>query len=83
MGKEIEDEVQKGIDKHQREYYLREQLKAIQKELGGEAQEPSEIQELKKKLSKKKLPEAAHKVASKEIEKLSKMTPGSSEYLCP
>ena len=80
MGKEIEDEVQKGIDKHQREYYLREQLKAIQKELGGEAQEPSEIQELKKKLAKKKLPEAAHKVASKEIEKLSKMTPGSSEY---
>jgi ATP-dependent Lon protease len=80
MGKEIEDEVQKGIDKHQREYYLREQLKAIQKELGGEAQEPSEIQELKKKLEKKKLPEAAYKVASKEIEKLSKMTPGSSEY---
>jgi len=42
MGQQIQDEVQKGIDKHQREYYLREQLKAIQIELGGEAQEPSE-----------------------------------------
>jgi len=41
---------------------------------------PSEIQELKEKLEKKKLPEAAHKVASKEIEKLSKMSPSSSEY---
>jgi ATP-dependent Lon protease len=80
MGQRIQDEVQKGIDKHQREYYLREQLRAIQKELGGEVQEPSEIQELKQKLKKKGLPEAAHKVASKEIEKLSKMTSASSEY---
>jgi ATP-dependent Lon protease len=80
MGQQIQNQVQKGIDKHQREYYLREQLKAIQKELGVSDQEPSEIQELKEKLEKKKLPEAAHKVASKEIEKLSKMNPSSSEY---
>jgi ATP-dependent Lon protease len=80
MGQQIQNQVQKGIDKHQREYYLREQLKAIQKELGVNEQEPSEIQELKEKLEKKKLPEAAHKVASKEIEKLSKMNSSSSEY---
>jgi ATP-dependent Lon protease len=80
MGQQIQNQVQKGIDKHQREYYLREQLKAIQKELGVGEQEPSEIQELKEKLEKKKLPEAAHKVAGKEIEKLSKMNPSSSEY---
>jgi ATP-dependent Lon protease len=80
MGKQIQNQVQKGIDKNQREYYLREQLKAIQKELGVSDQEPSEIQELKAKLEKKNLPEAAHKVASKEIEKLSKMNASSSEY---
>lgn len=80
MGQQIQNQVQKGIDKHQREYYLREQLKAIQKELGVNEQEPSEIQELKEKLEKKNLPEAAHKVASKEIEKLSKMNSSSSEY---
>ena len=80
MGQQIQNQVQKGIDKNQREYYLREQLKAIQKELGVTDQEPSEINELREKLEKKKLPEAAHKVASKEIEKLSKMNPSSSEY---
>jgi ATP-dependent Lon protease len=80
MGKQIQNQVQKGIDKNQREYYLREQLKAIQRELGVGDQEPSEIQELKARLEKEKLPEAAHKVASKEIEKLSKMNASSSEY---
>ena len=80
MGQQIQNQVQKGIDKNQREYYLREQLKAIQKELGVSDQEPSETRELKEKLEKKNLPEAAHKVASKEIEKLSKMNPSSSEY---
>jgi ATP-dependent Lon protease len=80
MGQAIQNEVQKGIDKTQREYYLREQLKAIQKELGVGEQESSEIQELKGKLLKKKLPETAHKVASKEIEKLAKMNASSSEY---
>jgi ATP-dependent Lon protease len=80
MGKQIQNQVQKGIDKNQREYYLREQLKAIQKELGVSDREPPEIQELKEKLEKKKLPEASHKVASKEIEKLSKMNSSSSEY---
>ncbi len=80
MGQQIQSQVQKGIDKNQREYFLREQLKAIQKELGVSDQESSEIRELKEKLERKKLPEAAHKVASKEIEKLSKMNPSSSEY---
>jgi len=80
MGQQIQNQVQKGIDRNQREYYLREQLKAIQKELGVIDQEPSEINELKEKLEKKNLPDAAHKVAGKEIEKLSKMNPSSSEY---
>jgi ATP-dependent Lon protease len=80
MGRQIQSQVQKGIDKTQREYYLREQLKAIQKELGVGEEGFSEIHELKEKMGKKGLPEAAHKVASREIDKLAKMNPSSSEY---
>jgi len=80
MGEKIQTQVQKGIDKTQREYYLREQLKVIQKELGVEEEVPSEIQELKQKMETKRLSEAAYKVASKEIDKLAKMSPSSSEY---
>jgi len=80
MGQQIQSQVQKGIDKSQREYYLREQLKAIQKELGLDDQGPPEIQELRERLKAKRLPESAHKVALKEIDKISKMNPSSSEY---
>jgi ATP-dependent Lon protease len=80
MGQQIQSQIQKGIDKSQREYYLREQLKIIQKELGGEEEGSPEIRELKERLKKKGLPEAAAKVAEKEIEKLSKMHTSSSEY---
>ncbi|MEW6667264.1 MAG: endopeptidase La [Thermodesulfobacteriota bacterium] len=80
MGQQIQSQVQKGIDRSQREYYLREQLKIIQKELGGEEEGSPEIRELRERLKKKGLPEAAAKVAGKEIEKLSKMHSSSSEY---
>jgi len=80
IGQQIQSQVQKGIDKHQREYYLKEQLKAIQKELGVEEQNPPEIRELKERLETKGLPQGPYKVAQKEIEKLSKMPPSSSEY---
>jgi len=80
MGKRIQEQVRKGIDKSQREYYLREQLKAIQKELGIDKEEPPEIQAIKEKLEKKALPEAVAQVAEKELERLSKMSPMSPEY---
>jgi ATP-dependent Lon protease len=80
MGRQIQTQVQKGIDKSQREYLLREQLKAIQKELGIDEEGPPEIQELHQRMEEKKLPEPALKVVSKEISKLSKMNPASSEY---
>ncbi len=80
MGKKIQDRVRKGIDKSQREYYLREQLKAIQKELGIDKEETSEITELKERLEKKALPDQVREVAEKEIERLSKMSPMSPEY---
>lgn len=80
MGQAIQSQVKKGMDKSQRDYYLREQLKAIQNELGMEKEDPGEIQELKAKLAAKCLPEAVQKVAEKELEKLSKMNPSASEY---
>jgi ATP-dependent Lon protease len=80
MGHNIQTQVQEGIDRSQREYFLREQLKVIQKELGVDEQGPSEIQELRQRMEKKNLPEAAHKVADKEIGKLARMNPSSSEY---
>ncbi|MBN2124970.1 MAG: endopeptidase La [Deltaproteobacteria bacterium] len=80
MGQEIQSRVQKGIDKTQREYYLKEQLKAIQRELGMEGEGPDEIREWSERLGKKDLPEQARKAAEKELDKLSRMSPSSSEY---
>ncbi|RJR41765.1 MAG: endopeptidase La [Desulfobacteraceae bacterium] len=80
MGHQIQTQVQKGIDKSQREYLLREQLKAIQRELGVDEQGTQEIQELRRRLENKKLPEQPYKVAAKEIAKVAKMNPSSSEY---
>ncbi len=80
VGQKIQHKVQKGIDKHQREYYLREQLKAIQKELGMDKEEPSEMDEWRERIKKKNFPEHARKVAEKEFEKLAKMNASSSEY---
>ncbi|MBW2022698.1 MAG: endopeptidase La [Deltaproteobacteria bacterium] len=80
MGKEIQDRVRRGIDKSQREYFLREQLKAIQKELGMDKEEPTEIAELKEKLQQKALPDQVQQVAEKEVDRLSKMSPMSPEY---
>ncbi len=79
LGKKIQSEVQDEISKSQREMYLRQQLKAIQKEL-GEFDETSDIGELKKKLEEADLPDEVRKVAEKELDRLSRMHPASAEY---
>lgn len=71
--------VRKQIDKVQREYYLREQLKAIQKELGESDGLAGEIEEYEEKIEKAELPEEAHEKAIRELNRLSKMGPGSAE----
>lgn len=79
LGQKIQSQVKEGIDKNQREYYLREQLKAIQQEL-GEEDELNESDELKERLDNSKLPEEAEKAARKELERLKRMHPSSAEY---
>ncbi len=76
--KQISARVKEQMDSNQREYYLREQMKAIQKELGNE-ENISEVEELKARVEEKNLPEEAHKRALKEIERLEKMPGGSPE----
>ena len=79
LGSKIHSEVQDGINKSQRDYYLREQMKAIKKEL-GEEDESVELNELRKRIDEAKLPEEAFKVASKELKRLSQMNQASAEY---
>lgn len=80
LGSKIQGELKKEMDKNQREYYLREQLKAIQRELGEEDERTVEITELKEKIEKAKMPEEVHQVAQKELDRLSKMSPAAAEY---
>ncbi len=80
MGSRIQDKVQSELGKNQREYFLREQLRAIQKELGLTDERSAEIDELREKLEEAGLPEEAQKEAMRELERLAKMQPGAAEY---
>lgn len=80
LGNKIQDEVQGELNKTQRHYYLREQLKAIKKELGEYEDEGTDIDELKEKLAKIKMPNDVREIAQKELNRLSKMSPMASEY---
>jgi len=75
----IQTEVRGEIDKTQREYFLREQLKAIQKELGDIDERTEEIKEFKKKIEAAKMPEKVQKEAEKQLKRLEKMHPDSAE----
>jgi len=75
----IQSDAKGEIDKTQREYFLREQLKAIQKELGEIDERTEEIMELRKKVKASKMPEKVEKEALKQINRLEKMHPDSAE----
>jgi len=79
IGSRIQSEVKQQVDKTQREYYLREQLKAIQRELGVTDEREAEIGDLRQKLDQAGLTEEAKKEADRELDRLSKMPPGSPE----
>ncbi len=80
LSSKIQSHVKEGIDKTQREYYLREQLKAIQKELGETDDRMTELEEIRKKIMEARMPEDVQKVAEKELDRLSKMSTMSAEY---
>jgi len=80
LGQQLQTSVRKSIDKDQREYYLRQQLKAIQREL-GEADEGSvELDDLRETIAQADLPEKVRAAAEREYDRLSRMSPGASEY---
>jgi ATP-dependent Lon protease len=80
LGNKIQSQVKEDMDRTQREYYLREQLKAIKKELGEMDEHSTEIKELKDKIKKAKMPPEALAAAEKELDRLAKIPPASAEY---
>ena len=75
----IKRRVKKQMEKTQKDYYLNEQMRAIQKEMGEKDDFKNEIAELEKRLKQKKLSEEAHKKVRQEIKKLQMMSPMSAE----
>ena len=77
----IHEQVQEQVTQNQREYLLREQMKAIQKELGESDDSTQEIDELRKKVEEAGMPAEAKKECERELKRLAKMTPASAEYM--
>jgi ATP-dependent Lon protease len=80
LGSKIQSQVQSEVGKNQREYFLREQLKAIQKELGEGDEQAKEIDELRAKIDAVGMPEGVKKEALRELDRLSKMPVAAAEY---
>ena len=80
LGSKIQSQVESEVGKSQREYYLREQMKAIQKELGQTDDRAQELDELRAKIEAAGMTEEAHKEAVRELDRLSKMPPAAAEY---
>jgi ATP-dependent Lon protease len=80
LGSKIQSEVQSEVGKSQREYLLREQLKAIQKELGEGDDQTREIEELREKIDAVGMPESVKKEALRELDRLSRMPVAAAEY---
>ncbi|MDX6636996.1 MAG: ATP-dependent Lon protease, partial [Solirubrobacterales bacterium] len=80
LGSEIQSQVESEMGKGQREYYLREQLKAIQAELGEEDEQQAELNELRERVEAAALPEQARKQADRELGRLERLPPAAAEY---
>jgi ATP-dependent Lon protease len=80
LGSKIQSQVQSEVGKNQREYFLREQLKAIQKELGEGDEQAKEIDELRAKIDATGMPEPVKREALRELDRLSKMPVAAAEY---
>jgi ATP-dependent Lon protease len=80
LGSKIQSQVQSEMEKGQREYFLREQLKAIQQELGEGDERQAEINELRERLERAEPPEHALKAAERELSRLERLPPAAAEY---
>jgi ATP-dependent Lon protease len=80
LGSKIQSQVQSEVGRNQREYFLREQLKAIQKELGEGDEQAKEIEELRSKIEAAGMPDGVKKEAVRELDRLSKMPVAAAEY---
>jgi ATP-dependent Lon protease len=80
LGQKIQNEARSEIEKVQRDYYLREQMKAIQKELGERDEQAVEVEEFRKKIAEAKMPEESEKQATRELERLSHLPTAAAEY---
>jgi ATP-dependent Lon protease len=80
LSNKIQTEVKGEMDKAQREYFLREQLKAIQKELGEVDERQEEFEDLKRAVKRARMPKEVEKAALKELKRMARMSPGAAEY---
>ena len=80
LGRKIQSEAVGEMEKMQREFYLREQLKAIQKELGEGDEQEVELSELEERITEAGMPEEAEKEARRELDRMRKMPPQAAEY---
>ncbi len=80
LGRKIQSEAQSNIEKVQREYFLREQLKAIQRELGEHDEQQVEAEEFKAKIESAGMPEEARKESERELSRLAKLPTAAAEY---
>jgi ATP-dependent Lon protease len=80
LGSKIQSQVQSEMEKGQREYFLRQQLKAIQDELGEGDEQQAEVTELRGRIDELGLPEEIEKVANRELSRLEKLPPAAGEY---
>lgn len=80
LGQKIQKEARGEIDKVQREYFLREQLKAIQKELGEGDEQTADIEDFREKINSTSMPEEAEKLAKREVDRLSRLPTAAAEY---
>jgi len=80
LGRKIQSEAQSEMEKAQREFFLREQLKAIQRELGEASEQQMEVEEFRRKIEEAGMPEEAEKEARRELDRLSKLPTAAAEY---
>lgn len=80
LGRKIQTDVQEELSKSQREYFLREQLKAIQKELGESSDTEAEVEELRTRIQEAAMPEEAAKEANRELDRLARLPAAAAEY---